>query len=242
MKKNIHALLWTLLWLHFLIGQVVHGQVTEVDTSSKSTPTAPTFREYSVGIDVFKNIPFWLQGNKAPVIEYANGTQRNRGIYEVTFRKRIDRYYHLTGLLGYTHLTINYPSGVEEANQINGWYLKAGRERATGDRQRTHFGILGIVTFCQYRTDLRYAGPTYGDYTERRLVNNIGVGAEPYFAFDFFPQSRWMLRWVTRLNYHYRLFGEGYTPYYPGIGIAGGYHFTMSAGTSLQLHYQFRGR
>ncbi|HEV7346804.1 hypothetical protein [Telluribacter sp.] len=242
MKTLVHKQLWTLLLLQFLIGQEVYGQVIEVDTSSKSTLTAPAVSQYSVGIDVFKNIPFWMQGNKAPIISYDLGTQRNRGIYEITFRKKIDPYYHFVGLLGYTHLMISYPSGTEEANRINGWYLKAGRERATGNRQRTHFGLLGTATFCQYRTDLRYPGPTYGDYTEHRIINNLGVGIEPYFAFDFFPQSRWMLRWVTRLNFQYRLFGEGYTPYYPGLGITNGYNLVTSGGTTLQLHYRFRAR
>ncbi|GAB3170241.1 hypothetical protein [Telluribacter humicola] len=236
--KTLRKALWMLLWLPYLLVHPVHGQVTEVDTTSKSTHASQAGSKFSVGLDVFKNIPLWLQGNKAPIFIEDNGTQHDRLILEVALRKKIDEAHHAVALLGYTQLDVIHSRGTQDRNQIKGWYIKGGKERPMyeGGKQ-AHIGLLGMATFCQYHTYLRYSGPTYGDYTEHRLINNIGIGAEPYFAFDFFPDSRWMLRWVTRLNFHYRLFGEGYTPYYPGIGITTGYNFTMSAGTTLQLHY-----
>lgn len=196
-------------------------------------------KEFSIGIDLFKNVPFLLLGDWPGLI--TEGGISDKVVFELAFRKKLDKYHHWVGLLGYAQGSIQYNSGARERSQFFGWYGKGGKESAVFSGNHAKIGLLAIVTYGHYRTDLRYKSPTFGDYTESREIVNAGIGGEPYFAYDFFSDSRWVFRWISRISFHYRFGGEGSTPYYPGIGnIVGGYNLIFSGGTTLQLHYRFQ--
>jgi hypothetical protein len=217
----------------------VVAQNLRSDSTANDSTRIPPPKEFSVGIDVFRNIPFLLLGNRAGLI--MGGELHNRLIFEGTFRKKLNSDRSWIGLLGYASGEIYYKNEVQERNQFWGWYGKGGKEWAVFRGNHTKIGLLGIVTYARYRTDLRFKGPTFGDYTETREIVNAGLGGEPYFAYDFFLNSRWMLRWITRVSFQQRLTGEGYTPYYPGIGnVPANYNLIVSGGTTLQFHYRFR--
>ena len=204
-------------------------------TSDSSIVEMP--KEFSIGVDVLKNISHQLVGKRMGLI--IGGELEKNLVLETTFTKKLSENRNWVGLLGHANGEIKYNSGIEQRNQFSGWYAKGGKERVLSN-DRFKVGLLAIATFCRYRTDLRYPGRTFGDYTETREIDNFGLGAEPYSAYDYFLGSRWVIRWVTRLSFHVRMNGEGYTPYYPGIGnVAGGYGFIFSGGTTLQLHYRF---
>lgn len=221
------------------------GQSTKLDTLAEKQTLAPpqqgpaSRKEFSIGIDLLKNIPFLLLGDWPGLI--TEGGLRDKLVFELSFRKKLDKYHNWVGLLGYAQGDIQYNRGFRERSQFFGLYGKGGKEYSVFSENHGNVGLLAIITYGRYHTDLRYKSPTFGDYTETREIVNVGIGAEPYFAYDFFPDSRWVLRWITRLSFHYRFGGEGSTPYYPGIGnIVGGYNLIFSGGTTLQLHYRFQ--
>jgi hypothetical protein len=235
MKRWFHVLLYTTL-----VGQPVLGQTVEIDTLSGTSLS----NRFTLGVDVFKNVPYMFFANRVPL--YDNSMiLTNRGIVEVILRKKKREGLYQTALLGYSQLEAYSPRSVERQQNMQGLYGKLGNEWTLGHRRRGHstFGLRGLVTYCRYATDLVYPGPTFGDYRSRVEVNNMGVGIDPYYAFDVFVGPRWLLRWETRWTHHYRIFGKGYTPYYPGVGVAfGTYDLSASLGSTVQLHYRFQSR
>lgn len=213
------------------------GQATGVD--STSADPAPRI-EHTVGIDVFKNIPYLLFGNKMPLNE-GRMSLTNRGIVEVIWRRQRRERVYQTALLGYSWVEIASPKSVERHQIASGFYGKFGKERILGQgKGRSKVGFRAMATYCRYTTHLVYPGPTFGDYRNSDLVHNVGIGLEPYYALDFPLGPHGVLRWETRWPQHYRVLGKGYTPYYPGVGISLGlYDYNASLGTTLQIHYRF---
>lgn len=245
-----YKLLILSLWLLLFISSIpltTCGQVVVIDTVSKSILTQdPLPKEYSLGLDIFKNVPLWLRGNEAPLLFDEYGTQKDRLILEIAGRMRRNETQNWVGQLGYTQLAIEYSKGIKEREEITGWYAKAGKERTLFKKgiYQGYIGYLGVLSYNRFLVDVRFPGPTYGDYTLQRLIQNAGIGVEPYLSFDLRGGSHWLLRWVTRLNFNYRLIGKEITEYYPGVGVRASttYNYIVSGGTTLQLHYQWKGR
>jgi hypothetical protein len=165
----------------------------------------------------------------------------NRGIFEIVARKQTSTNRYLTGLVGYAQSEIQYTEGVEVKDRVSGWYAKVGTEWLVGKvGGRSSIGLSGMATYCTYRTDYRFNGPTFGDYIGQGFTRNIGVGIELYYGYDIPLSPQFLLRWITRVSLHYRIAGVGDTPYYPGVGIVfDSYDPIVSFGTTLQLHYWF---
>jgi hypothetical protein len=224
--------------------QSAHGQSVEVDTTSGIIPGRPTRYESTIGVDVFKNIPYLLFGNRLPAFDNSAMTLTNRGIVEVLFRQQKRERFYRTVMIGYSQVEIDSPESIERHENVIGFYGKIGNEWTLGQgKGRSKIGLRGMASYCRYTTDLVFPGPTFGDYLSTEVVHNVGIGFDPYYALDFFPGQRWMLRWETRWTQHYRLSGQGFTTYYPGVGVSlGMYDWIASLGTTLQLHYRFAGK
>lgn len=218
------------------------GQVIEVDTMPVRQPNPVVRKEFTIGLDIFKNIPYPLFGNNIPIPTSESARLHNRGIAEIILRKQARDKMYWVGLVGISKVEISDPEGIERRQEITGLYGKGGAEWALGQKKgHSKFGIRGMLTYCQSISELVYEGPAFGDYRSTRVVNNFGIGFEPYYAFDFFLGPSWVLRWETRWSHHQRVVGKGFTPYYPGAGVSFGYYnFVVSGGTTLQLHYRFR--
>lgn len=218
------------------------GQTIEVDTLG-GWPTGDGFKNTTtIGIDVFKNIPFLLLSGVPLLWDRPSARVHTRGTVELVFRNGNERKGYRTGMVGYARAVVDDPKGIERHQDITGWYGKGGYEWASGGRKaRSMFGIRGIATYCRYTTDLRFKGPTFGDYEGSNIINNVGLGFEPYYALDLPLGARGMIRWETRWSHHFRIIGRGFTPYYPGVGLSlGFYNYVVSGGTTLQLHYRLQ--
>ncbi len=194
------------------------------------------------GIDIFKNIPLLLVRNQPIFVAHPSARLQNKGIVEVIFRSGTENRGYWNGMLGFTHAEVTDPERVERRQDMRGWYGKGGYEWVLGGRKaRSNFGVRGVATYSRYTNTLLFEGPAFGDYRGVDVVDNVGLGFEPYYALDFSLGSNWMLRWETRWSHHTRILGSGFTPYYPGVGVSFGlYDYIVSAGTTLQLHYRFQ--
>ncbi|MBU1820250.1 MAG: hypothetical protein KKG00_01895, partial [Bacteroidetes bacterium] len=182
--------------------------------------------------------------NRLPLIDRCVMTLASRGIVEVVVRKQKRDGLYRTALVGYSRVEMVSPESIERRRSALGFYGKLGNEwMLRQGRRRSSFGLRGMLTYSKFITDLVFPGPAFGDYQRSDLVQNAGIGIDPYYALDFFLGQYWLLRWETRWTHHYRIGGKGFTPYYPGVGISlGMYDYTHSLGTTLQLHYRFAGR
>ena len=226
----------------FLMGSV-SGQAVTVDSVYENRAGNTSEKEHTLGIDAFKNIPYLFFANKVPLDE-GRMLLTNRGIVEVMWRRQQgERSYH-TALLGYSQVEAVSPKDVERRQNSTGFYGKLGKEWAVGKRKvHSHFGLRAVVSYCRSTTDLVFPGPTFGDYVSSDVVHNIGAGIDAYYGLDFALGQHWLLRWETRMSNHYRIAGKGYVNYYPGVGYPLGlYHYTISPGTTLQLHRRFRSK
>lgn len=226
----------------FWAGSVV-GQTIVVDTTSQLAPKISQVGKYSIGVDIFKNIPYLLIGNQLPRPLYRATTMENQGIFEITARKQASAYQYMTVLVGFARSEIKYAEKVETKDRVLGWYGKVGKEWVVGKSGRSTIGLSGMGTYCIYQTDYRFEGPVFGDYLGTGRTRNVGLGLETYFGYDILLSTQFMLRWITRLSFHHRLAGVGDTPYYPGVGIVfDSYDPIASFGTTFQLHYHFAGK
>lgn len=226
----------------FWVGPAV-GQTVVVDTTSQLAPTTRDVGKYSIGLDIFKNIPYLLIGNQLPRPLYRATTMENQGIVEIMARKQTSANQYLTVLVGFARSEIEYTEKVETRDRVSGWYGKVGKEWVMGKADRSSIGLSGMATYCTYQTDYRFEGPVFGDYLGTGFTRNVGVGIESYLGYDIPLSPRFLLRWITRLSLHHRLAGVGDTPYYPGVGIVfDSYDPIVSFGTTLQLHYRFVGK
>ncbi len=225
-----------------MVSHLSFGQSVEVDTISSVRPSFSGQKRFTVGLDVFKNVPFLVFNNDLPLPSSQSARLHNRGIVEVVLGGEISDNFYWNGLAGFIKAEVTDLESIARRQEVVGWYGKGGVEWALGQRKRhSKLGIRGMLTYTGYATDLLYKGPSFGDYQTRDVVNNFGVGFEPYYAYDFFLGPRWLLRWETRWSHHLRVVGKGETPYYPGVGVSFGlYDYVVSGGNTLQLHYRFR--
>jgi len=218
------------------------GQSTQPYFAVPDTSVAFTKNNLTIGLDIFKNLPYFLLKNPMPVPTSQSARLRNQGIVELALRKEASRGGYWVGLLGYAQAEITDPENIVRRQQIRGWYAKGGKELILGrNKGHSKLGVRGILTYVRTTNDLLYSGPTFGDYEFTDRVGNMGIGFEPYYAYDVFLGPRWLLRWETRWSHHIRLIGKGDTPYYPGAGVSFGfYNYVVSGGTTFQLHYRFQ--
>lgn len=129
---------------------------------------------------------------------------------------------------------------------FRGTYLRAAYEvrRIHSTRRNLYAGYGPVISISGYNGKFRFKGPTFGDYEGQfRETNNVAVGFEGYFGFDFNLANDWRLRLTFRNVMGRRTAADTHVHYFPGFGytIDGlNKRFLYSGGLSLQIHYKIR--
>ena len=129
---------------------------------------------------------------------------------------------------------------------FRGTYLRAAYEvrRMRSIHRILYAGYGPVISIAGYKGKYHFNGPTFGDYEGQfRERNNVALGFEGYFGFDFKLAKNWLLRLTFRNVMGRRTAADTYVKYFPGFGytIEGlNNRFLYSGGLSLQIHYKIR--
>lgn len=196
-------------------------------------------RSAYIGLDVI---------NSLPSVVFAKGYYiRNTAIIEpyylVDLKKPGRRLYLGAGFAsGSTHQYTDF----SPSQAFRGTYLRAAYEvrRMRSIHRILYAGYGPVVSIAGYNGKYHFNGPTFGDYEGQfRERNNVALGFEGYFGFDFKLAKNWLLRLTFRNVMGRRTAADTYVKYFPGFGytIEGlNNRFLYSGGLSLQIHYKIR--
>lgn len=127
---------------------------------------------------------------------------------------------------------------------FRGTYLRAAYEvrRMRSTRRILYAGYGPVISIAGYKGKFRFEGPTFGDYEGQFAeTNNLALGFEGYFGFDFKLAKDWLLRLTFRNVMGRRTAADTRVQYLPGFGytIEGlNNRFLYSGGLSFQIHYK----
>ena len=192
-----------------------------------------------IGLDVINSLPSVI----FPKDYYIRYTTIIEPYYLFDLKKTGRRLYFGAGFASGD--TRQY-SDFSPSQAFKGVYVRAAYEvrRMRSTRRILYAGYGPVVSIAGYHGKYLFKGPTFGDY-ERQFqeTNNIALGFEGYFGFDFKLAKDWLLRLTFRNVMGRRSAADSYVQYFPGFGytIEGlNNRFLYSGGLSLQIHYKVR--
>lgn len=192
-----------------------------------------------IGLDVI---------NSLPSVIFSKGYYiRNSAIIEpyylLDLKKPGRKLYLGAGFAtGSTHQYVDS----DPSQAFRGTYVRAAYEvrRLRSTRRIIYGGYGPVIAIAGYDGKFRFKGPTFGDYEGRfKETNNVALGVEAYFGFDFKLANNWLLRLTFRNVMGRRTKADTYVQYFPGFGYTpAGFNnrFLYSGGLSLQIHYKIR--
>jgi len=211
---------------------------TSTFLGAQAQDTLPRRATY-IGLDVINSLP--------SIIFPKNYYIRNAAIIEpyylLDLKKPGRRLYLGAGFAsGSTHQYADF----DPSQTFRGGYFRAAYEvrRLRSTRRILYAGYGPIISIAGYEGTYRFQGPTFGDYEGRfRETNNVAVGVEGYFGFDFKLADNWLLRLTFRNVIGRRTNADTYVQYFPGFGYTPeglNNQFLYSGGVSLQIHCKIR--
>lgn len=192
-----------------------------------------------IGLDVINSLPSFIFPNKY----YINNTPIIEPYYLQHLKKQGRRLYLGAG---FSNGSTRQYSDFDPSQAFRGTYLRAAYEvrRMRSTRRILYAGYGPVISIAGYNGKFHFKGPTFGDYEGRfRETNNIALGFEGYFGFDFNLANDWLLRLTFRNVMGRRTAADTYVQYFPGFGYTMeglNNRFLYSGGLSLQIHYKIR--
>ncbi|MGG7665824.1 hypothetical protein [Dyadobacter sp. BHUBP1] len=196
-------------------------------------------RSSYMGLDVINSVPSFIFSNKY----YIRNTFIAEPYYLLDLKKPGRRLYFGAGFASGDTRQYN---DFNPSQAFKGTYLRAAYEvrRMRSTRRILYAGYGPVISIAGYKGSYRFKGPTFGDYEGRfKETNNVALGFEGYFGFDFNLASNWLLRLTFRNVMGRRTKADTYVQYFPGFGYTPeGFNnrFLYSGGLSLQIHYKIR--
>lgn len=192
-----------------------------------------------IGLDVINSLPSFIFSNKYYI--------RNTAIIEPYYLfdlKKPGRRLCLGG--GFAGGDTRQYNDFSPSQAFRGTYLRAAYEvrRMRSTRRILYAGYGPLISIAGYKGRYHFKGPTFGDFEGRFAeTNNVALGFEGYFGFDFNLASNWLLRLTFRNVMGRRTKADTYVQYFPGFGYTPeglNNRFLYSGGLSLQIHYKIR--
>nr|WP_295926133.1 hypothetical protein [uncultured Dyadobacter sp.] len=152
-----------------------------------------------IGLDVINSLPSFI----FPKQYYIRNAVIVEPHYLLSLKKPGRRLYLGAGFAsGSTHQYVDS----DPSQAFTGAYLHAAYEvrRMRNTRRILYAGYGPVVSLAGYEGKFRIKGPTFGDYEGRfKQSNNVALGIEGYFGFDFKLAANWLLRLTFRRLYTY---------------------------------------
>ncbi|WP_353723084.1 hypothetical protein [Dyadobacter sp. 676] len=192
-----------------------------------------------IGLDVINSLPSFV----LPKDYYIRNTTIIEPYYLLDLKKPGRRLYLGAG---FANGSTRQHSDFNPSQSFRGTYLRAAYEvrRMRSTRRILYAGYGPVIAIAGYKGKYRFKGPTFGDYEGGfREINNIALGFEGYFGFDFKLAKDWLLRLTFRNIMGRRTAADTYVQYFPGFGYTPegvNNRFLYSGGLSMQIHYKIR--
>ncbi len=192
-----------------------------------------------IGLDVINSLPSFIFSNKY----YIRNTAIIEPYYLFDLKKPGRRLYFGAG---FARGDTRQYNDFNPSQAFKGTYLRAAYEvrRMRNTRRILYAGYGPLISIAGYKGSYHFKGPTFGDYEGQfSETNNVALGFEGYFGFDFKLAKDWLLRLTFRNVMGRRTAADTHVQYFPGFGytIEGlNNRFLYSGGISLQIHYKIR--
>lgn len=192
-----------------------------------------------LGIDVINSIPSFI----FPDHYYIRNTIIVEPYYLLDLARPTRRLH--TGA-GFASGTTHQHNAFDPPQRFRGTYFRIAYEvkKAHKPLHALRLGYGPILSLAGYHGKFSFEGPTFGDYKGHfKETNNVALGIDGYFAYDFTLHKDWLLRLTLRNVVGLRGAASSYVQYFPGFGYTPpGFNNRLlySGGMSLQIHYKIR--
>ncbi len=163
-----------------------------------------------IGFDVINSLPSII----FPKNYYIRNTTLIEPYYLLDLKQPGRRLYLGAGFAsGSTHQYNDF----DPSQAFRGAYVRAAYEvrRMRSTRRILYAGYGPVISIAGYQGKYRFEGPTFGDYEGQfRETNNVALGVEGYFGFDFKLANNWLLRLTFRNVMGRRTKADTYVQYF----------------------------